>query len=92
MKTPLFELGQLVATPGALALLGELGMPPGLLLSRHVTGDWGDMDDEDKRTNDQAVASGEDRIFSAYMVGTDKFWVITEADRSATTILLPEEY
>lgn len=88
----LFELGQIVATPGALALLEEHGMPPGLLISRHVSGDWGDLDAEDKRMNDHAVKAGYLRVFSAYKIGTDKFWVITEADRSVTTILLPEEY
>lgn len=88
---PLFALGQTVATPGALVVLNGLGISPLLLLSRHQGGDWGDMDNDDKQANDKALTYG-DRIFSAYQFDTVKFWVITEADRSATTILLPEEY
>lgn len=92
MKTPLFELGQIVATRGAADLMLEREIAPGSLLVRHVSGDWGDMDASGKAMNDAAVASGEARIFSAYEIGTDRFWVITEWDRSVTTILLPEEY
>lgn len=91
MKTPLFELGQLVATRGAADLMLEREIAPGSLLARHVTGDWGDMDASDKHANETALKQGF-RIFSAYVIGEDKFWVITEADRSVTTILLPEEY
>jgi hypothetical protein len=87
----LFDLGRLVATPGAVALLDEIGLPPGLMLSRHVSGDWGDLDQDDKDANTFAV-DNEARILSAYKIGAYKFWVITEADRSSTTILLPEEY
>lgn len=92
---PLFELGQVVATPGALEAL-DAATPGGLLvqtyLDRHSTGDWGDLDDDDKRQNNMAVIDGS-RIFSAYKLSTGaKIWVITEADRSSTTILLPEEY
>lgn len=62
-------------------------------LRRHINADWGNMDAGDKATNDQAVKSGEDRIFSAYDHKTlPKIWIITEADRSATTLLFPEEY
>jgi hypothetical protein len=67
------------------------GIGPFALLGRHVRGDWGDLDDEDKQRNDEALTLGS-RIFSAYLVEGVKFWVITEADRSVTTILLPEEY
>jgi hypothetical protein len=67
------------------------GIGPFALLGRHVRGDWGDLDDEDKQRNDEALTLGS-RIFSAYLVKGVKFWVITEADRSVTTILLPEEY
>ena len=88
---PLFALGQTVATRGALETMQRLGVSPLALLSRHQRGDWGDLDKEDKQANDQALTLG-DRIFSAYQLETAKFWVITEADRSATTILLPEEY
>ena len=89
--TPLFKLGQTVATPGAIAGMEQAAISPMELLSRHQSGDWGDLDKEDIRSNYQALSHGE-RIFSAYKFDTVKFWVITEWDRSATTILLPEEY
>jgi hypothetical protein len=88
---PLFPLGQTAATPGALNALRDLGLPPTVLLSRHVVGDWGDVDADDWRANDDALKNGE-RIFSAYVISGVKFWVITEADRSSTTLLLPEDY
>ena len=70
----------------------EAEQGPAELLLRHVTGDWGDLDDEDKKENELSVKEGF-RILSAYKLGTDvKVWVITEWDRSATTILLPDEY
>ena len=87
----LFALGQTVATPGAIAGMEQAAISPVDLLRRHQRGDWGDLDKEDKQSNDQALSHG-DRIFSAYQFDTVKFWVITEHDRSATTILLPEEY
>lgn len=89
---PLFEPGQVVGTPGAVQALQEAGQDPFELLLRHVTGDWGELDDEDKKENELSVEQGF-RILSAYQLETGvKVWVITEADRSATTILLPEEY
>jgi hypothetical protein len=88
---PLFALGRTVATPGALVVMQGLGISPVSLLSRHQRGDWGELSEDDKAANDEAITNG-DRIFSAYRFDTVKFWVITEADRSATTILLPEEY
>ena len=94
---PLFDLGQLGATPGALGLLAGTFGPDAAamltsLLRRHVTGDWGDLDEEDRRDNDAAVRHGT-RVFSAYRVtSADRVWIITEADRSVTTVLLPEEY
>ena len=89
---PLFALGRTLATPGAMLVMQQLDVSPLALLSRHQRGDWGNLDKEDKQANDQALTLG-DRIFSAYQVAEMvKFWVITEADRSATTILLPEEY
>ena len=89
---PLFELGQVVGTPGALQALTEAGQLPAEFLARHVTGDWGDLCDEDKEENELSVEQGF-RILSAYKLQTGaKVWVITEADRSATTILLPDEY
>tara|TARA_Y100000034_G_C6673295_1_gene295712 strand:- start:18 stop:272 length:255 start_codon:yes stop_codon:yes gene_type:complete len=83
----LFSFGQTVTTPGCLAK----GINPSPLLLRHSQGDWGDVDDEDKKANDQAVKNGS-RIFSAYRQNGHKVWVITEADRSSTCVLLPEEY
>jgi hypothetical protein len=88
---PLLALGRTVATRGALAAMQRLDVSPLALLSRHQRGDWGNLDVEDKQANEQALACG-GRVFSAYTFGAVKFWVITEADRSATTILLPEEY
>ena len=88
----LFSLGQLLSTPGALAALEEAGVDPSELLGRHVTGDWGNLDEEDKVLNDQALVD-DTRILSAYILSTGyKVWIISEADRSATTILLPHEY
>jgi len=89
----LFPLGQCVITPGAQATLDEIGMPPFALLQRHQSGDWGDIDRYDHATNRAAVAQGF-RVFSAYEIAGEavRVWVITEADRSCTTILLPEEY
>lgn len=88
---PLFALGRTLATPGAMLVMNSLEISPLSLLSRHQRGDWGNLDKEDRQANDEALTLG-DRIFSAYQFDTVKFWVITEADRSATTILLPEEY
>lgn len=90
--TPLFPLGQVVATPG---VLDALAPHPGLLhrlVARHAHGDWGDLDAEDRQANDDALKNGS-RIFSAYTTPDgEKVWLITESDRSATTLLLPAEY
>jgi hypothetical protein len=87
-----FPLGQVVATPGALEALESAQQDPLELLARHVRGDWGDLEEEDKQENELSVEQGF-RILSAYTLSTEvKVWVITEADRSATTILLPREY
>ena len=87
---PKFTLGRLVGTPRALNAVTEAERVEAL--QRHSSGDWGNLDQEDKAANDAALAAGT-RLFSQYesKLGT-KFWIITEADRSATTILLPEEY
>jgi hypothetical protein len=91
-QQPLFSLGQLVATPGALAALEKAGQGPLDLLSRHVHGDWGDLCEEDRRENQFSLERGF-RLLSSYRTLADaKLYVITEADRSVTTILLPEEY
>lgn len=87
-----FHLGQLVATPGALQALEEAGETPAHFLDRHQNADWGEVCDEDKRLNDEALVNGE-RLLSAYRTSKgEKIWIITEADRSSTCILLPEEY
>ena len=94
---PLFALGQIVATPGALEALAKAGQTPHELLQRHVTGDWGDLDAEDAALNDAALKDGS-RIFSAYLLKTgEKLWVITEAatedgHRLSSCILRPEDY
>jgi hypothetical protein len=88
----LFELGRIVATPGALRALEKAEQQPAEFLDRHVKGDWGDLGDEDKQENEFSVRNGF-RILSAYTTSAgEKIWIITEADRSATTLLLPEEY
>ena len=90
--TPKFSLGQMVATPSALDALADSGQSPADFLSRHVRGDWGEVCQEDGQANDDAVVNGE-RLLSAYrtLKGV-RIWTITEADRSSTCILLPEEY
>jgi hypothetical protein len=89
----LFPPGRLVITPGALELLAGAGEDPAVLLARHVSGDWGEVPPEDARENELSVREGF-RIVSSYPVGSDgaRVWLITEADRSSTCILLPEEY
>ncbi len=87
-----FSLGQVVATPGALALLGSSGTDALSLLQRHVIGDWGDVDAQDRRENERSLKNGW-LLLSRYGVGEGrKVWIITEADRSSTCILRPEEY
>lgn len=89
---PLFELGRVVSTPGALEALQENQVAPLDLLARHANGDWGDLDPEDVRSNEAALNQG-GRLFSAYnLPGKERVWIITEWDRSSTTFLLPEEY
>lgn len=85
-----FALGQLLMTPGVQACVPPSEMAQAL--RRHARGDWGDLDAEDRRSNDEALKSG-GRLLSSYKTrsGT-KFWIITEADRSSTTVLLPAEY
>jgi hypothetical protein len=92
MNPPKFTIGHLVATPGAIRALADAEHVPQEFLDRHVSGDWGDLSDEDRQENEFSVK--EDlRILSSYHLrdGT-KIWIITEADRSSTCILLPEEY
>lgn len=101
LKKARFSLGQIVTTRGALAAFAEVFANDPLLqffaptyyAYRHASGDWGDLSEDDKAENELSIKEGF-RILSAYVLrdGTTKIWVITEADRSATTILLPEEY
>jgi hypothetical protein len=89
--TALFSLGRTLATPAAREELSELNYSPLNLLRKHMSGDWSEMAEEDQQSNREALTEGS-RIFSAYTIQGVKFWVITEADRSSTTILLPSEY
>jgi hypothetical protein len=91
-NTKRFELGRLLMTPGAQEAMEAAGQQPREFLARHSAGDWGDLSEDDKRENDFSVTRHL-RILSAYHTArNEKLWIITEADRSATTILLPEEY
>ena len=88
-----FELGTMLATPGALEALRESNETPQKFFQRHASGDWGEeLCEEDRELNDQALLNG-DRLLSAYRnaKGT-KLWIITEADRSSSTMLTPQEY
>ena len=90
--TPKFPLGRVVATPGALRAIAAAGHRPQEFLHRHEQGDWGELDKEDCRENERSLKD-DCRLLSAYRLRDgNKIWIITEADRSATTILLPEEY
>ena len=92
ISRPKFPLGQTVATPGALRALQEAGQSPAEFFARHVRANWGEVCDEDKRLNEEALVNGE-RVLSAYRTARNvRIWVITEADRSSTCVLLPEEY
>lgn len=98
LAAPRFQSGQVVATPGALARLAACQIAPSTLLARHLCGDWGDaLCSEGKTLNDVALTNGS-RLLSAYRLGPDAvLWIITEAEddqgqRSATTLLLPEDY
>ena len=92
---PLFELGRVVATAGAAEVLGA-GVPDWRLnaagyVARHLRGDWGDVQPQDARENRHSVKHGF-RILSSYEVAGERLWIITEADRSSTCILRPDEY
>ena len=86
-----FQPGRIVATPGALAALEASGEALVGYLARHIAGDWGDVDEDDHRENELSLIHGF-RLLSAYTLNSGtKIWIVTEADRSATTVLLPEE-
>ena len=93
MDKVLFSLGRCVATPSALEALEAIDVQPTELLRRHQCGDWNDMGDADQAANRQAIKNGA-RVFTSYNLADGKIpvYVITEADRASTTILLPEEY
>jgi hypothetical protein len=87
-----FSPGSVVATPGALEAIRASGEEPLPFLQRHLAGDWGDVDEHDRRENELSLVHGF-RLLSAYTLNSGtKIWIITESDRSATTLLLPEEY
>lgn len=88
-----FDPGQIVMTQGVSELVQQGRFNPSAYLRRHLGGDWGDLDDSDRRQNDAALKSGKGRLFSAYEIGPDlTVWVITEWHPSVTTVLLPNEY
>ena len=85
-------LGAVFATPAALQRINWANVSPADLLRRHALGDWGDVPDEDWKRNDRAALQGE-RILSAYQLPTyETICIVTECDRSTTTLILPEEY
>ena len=94
-KLPMFSVGNVVATPGALDLLDRHALNAATILRRHMWGDFGTVCAEDRAANLAAIGNGA-RILSAYKVGpagkTERLWVLTDADRSVTTLLLPSEY
>jgi hypothetical protein len=87
----LFELGKVVATPRALELMEGAGISRASLLKRHASGDWGEVSPEVARENDHSLVHGF-RVISCYPVVGGAVWVVTEASRGFTTMLLPEEY
>jgi hypothetical protein len=99
VNKPLFRLGRVVATPGAIEALERARQTPWSLISRHVAGDWGDLSEADRQLNNEALKDGS-RILSAYTLSDEaktKIWCISEAEddhgnRAATTLLLPDEY
>lgn len=89
---PKFPIGQLVATPGALEVLSQSSQTPQEFVQRHQAGDWGQVSKADGKSNDVALIEGS-RILSAYKtLKGEKIWIITEADRSSTCVILPSEY
>ena len=90
--TPRFDLGQVVGTPAALDALAQSGQDAACFVRRHAAGDWGDICAQDRDVNEAALVDG-DRLMSVYTTARgDTIWIITEADRSSTCVLLPEDY
>ena len=91
-ETKRFPLGKVLITPPAEAVLQEAGRTLKEFLDRHASGDWGEVDGDDWDGNEESLSSG-GRLMSVYAVtGTQKVWIITEADRACTTVLLPDDY
>lgn len=90
-SAPLFSMGQIVATHAVTDHFSVHGVSPLDYLRRHAHGDWGDIPPEDAAAN-QASIEGSTRILSSYKVASETVWIITEADRSSTTLLFPSEY
>ena len=96
-NNPRFDLGQVVATPGAIQALEDANQSAAELITRHINGDWGEVDQEDRQANEDAIKDGS-RILSAYVLSSgEKLWIITEAQdddgkRASTCLLLPDEY
>ncbi|MGE8364248.1 hypothetical protein [Cupriavidus sp.] len=89
---PRLPLGRLLATPAAFNALQTAGVSIFALVNRHARGDWGDVSDEDRQHNNLAAGAGQRALFSYPLPDGQKVWIITEWDRSATTVLLPEDY
>jgi hypothetical protein len=88
----MFPLGHIVATPGALAALERANQSAARFLTRHAGGDWGELDRADIAENEYSMTHGF-RLLSSYTTAIgERLWIITEADRSTTTLLLPDEY
>lgn len=91
-RKPLFPLGQVVATPGALAALEKAGQSPVEFLAQHERGEWGELSEDDRKENQYSLEHGF-RLLSSYQTNArETIWVLTEANRSVTTLLLPSEY
>jgi len=88
---PRFKIGRIFATPAAMDALDRTGTSIVDLLIRHIRGDWGDLSESDRQQNELALIAG-GRLLSSYPLAEARLWIITEADRSSTTLLLPDEY
>lgn len=91
----LFELGRVVTTCGvAEKMQNDISFGIGVVdaLERHSKGDWGNISDDDRDVNNEAVKNGDDGIMSSYTIGSTEIWIMTEWNRSVTTVLFPEEY
>jgi hypothetical protein len=87
-----FPLGRIAATPGVLQALAEAEHTPLEFIARHAAGDWGELDEHDRQENELSLVHGF-RLLSAYTLSNGtRIWIITEADRRVTTLLLPSEY